>query len=81
MSSDMEGKMQLLYDRPQSTLAEELARSLREIMSANGRPSRSEYHHRDVEAFNEHIAQWNRAKEVLAWFEREQLSPTPTVQR
>lgn len=62
----------------EATLTEALARSLREIMQANGRPSVNEYHRRERSLFEEHIAQWERARSALAWFEREQAETQGT---
>lgn len=79
MSSDMEGKMQSIYDSPQPSLTEALARSLRDLMQINGRPSRSDFsspgYRADPGLYEDHLRKWDQAKDVLSWFEREQLKP------
>lgn len=42
---------------------------LRDTMAKSGKPTRRDY--RDAETYNADLALWERAKTVLAWYERE----------
>lgn len=71
MSSDTEGEMQ-------PSLTEALAQSLHAIMAMNGKPYRNDPaspgYRADPGLYDQHLQEWRRAQEVLAWFNREQLS-------
>jgi hypothetical protein len=64
-------KRDLVADFPPVTLPEALARALRDMMQINGQPSMRDYPH-DRGLYEEHKRQWDNAKRVIEWFNREQ---------
>ena len=61
----------LLAEFPPMTLPEALARALRDMMQINGQPNPRYYPH-DRGLYEEHRRQWDNAKAVMEWFNREQ---------
>ena len=53
----------------ENTLEDALAQSLRELLEANGRPLQIDYQRRDIALYQEHVRQWQRAKDVLKQYD------------
>lgn len=52
------------------TLPEALARSLRDMMQVNGQPRPQDYPY-DRGLYEEHRRQWDNARQVLEWYNRD----------